>query len=231
MAISPFLRESYSRLDKYVGIPNFDDESQHPENEIDLPWAYNPVNSWIDYRCWIEVDLDAGLALHKPLPQQATAVDTLADIAINDPQGDSRVAGVNLLSDFPGGDVIQRMATSEYRFILKGYGIRAGYKIPIPGIVQIGGTYVYPERVQRATNYMVGNLTGGIPLWLGRWELHYMINGQLFASKGDLQEFPEVPFNPAFHIRPDAKLPLAIRLPFTHTDQRAVESLQDIVQK
>ena len=194
------------------------DTAIFPEAGISLPWGVNPVASWVDYRCWVEVALDAGMALHKPLPQTAQPVDTLASVGINDANLDSVIkplGGVNMVSGFRGADVIQRMATSTYRFILRGWGVRAGYQIPIPGIVAIGNSPVTPERIQRAGNVIVGNFAG-IPIWLAFWEIHYIV---AFPPQGSQAQAP-IPTNVAQHITPDAKLPATVKLPWTQPDQR-----------
>lgn len=188
-----------------------DDEPIFPEDQITLPWAIDPAASWISYSCWVEVHLDAGMVLHKPLPQFDPDADTLASLAIDDPHLDSETGGVNITARASAQDYIQRMATSTYRFILHGGGVRVGYQIPIPGLMSVSGVEPVPGEIQRAYNVIVGNLAG-IPLWRAAWELHYIVPNM--PSPGLNAEGP-VPFNPALHIRPDAKLPQDIRLPRT----------------
>jgi hypothetical protein len=180
--------------------------STFPETGLNLPWLIDPVNSWIDYSCWIEVTLDSGIALHKPLPQQPFPVDTLAQVDCQYPQLDQVTpgqAGVNIASRSKALDIFQRMATSTYRFILRGYAMRAGYQIPIPGIFKIAGQEPVPMLPQRATNFIVANYNG-IPIWQAVWELHYNVE---FSPQAVSNPVVPVPFNPALHIRPDAELP------------------------
>jgi hypothetical protein len=214
----PFSQEDFTFSDD-GGIPDGDDDRQFPEQQIELPWTLNPEFSWLFYDCWVEVHLDAGMALHKALPQRADPVDTLASVAIDQGDMDAKISGVNFSSASTGKDVIQRMATSTYRFVLKGRGMRAGYQIPIPGIVKVGGVPAIPERVQTAYDKIIGNLSG-IPMWYAQWELHYIVN----YSPGNVgSEDAPVPFNPALKIRPDAELPEGVQLPQTQTDARAVQ--------
>lgn len=183
-----------------------------PEDRLSLPVgvAVSPESSWIDYRCWVEVELDPGMALHKPLPQNNPVPDTLALIDCQDQRLDtftSILGGVNLQSNRDDSDTIQRMATSTYHFVLRGYAVRAGYQIPIPGLFRVGNQAPTPVFPQRGTNLLIGNFNG-VPIWYAVWELHYAI-AQMPTSQGQLP----VPFNPALHIRPDAELPKNTPLP------------------
>ena len=191
-----------------------------PERQIGLPWTTDPASSWLEYRCWIEVDLDAGMALHKPLPQQASRPDTLAATWTNSPTIDTEGGiGVKVAPNRGVTDAVQRMATSTYRFILRGWAFRAGQQIPIPGLRAVGGITPVPDRVQRASNLLVGNISG-IPIWFAYWELHYVI--PTTPSQAPVTDL--VPFNPALHIRPDAQLPESIALPEAPTDQNATQN-------
>lgn len=211
----------------FVGAPGSVDPDQGaPESLLQLPWAINAVASWLDYRCWVEVMLDAGLALHKTLPQSNPQADTLGKVAIDDPQGDKKFGGVNVAGTGVS-DVIQRMATSTYTFILRGFGTRVGYQIPIPKLVRVGKAGALPGTVQRAFNVIVGNFAG-IPVWFAAWELHYYIPvSPGTASPGGVgltgTNTAPVPFNPAYHIRPDAELPQGILLPQSESDQNSVQ--------
>jgi hypothetical protein len=194
-----------------------------PEDGLNLPWVIDKDSSYLDYRCWLEVSLDAGMALHKPLPQSAAEVDTLATAYFLDQGFDTAApaSGVNISSFSQATDVIQRMATSTYTFILRGWGMRAGYQIPIPGLRSVGGVAAVPGEIQRGYNVPVGNL-GGIPVWFATWELHYILPQAPRASPGLGNQAGSlaapVPPNPALHLRPDAKLPLSVRLPWTTVD-------------
>src|SRR5215469_5626167 len=113
------------------GVDN-QDTGITPETNLSYPFTSDPSTSWFFYDCWIECELDAGMALHKPLPQQDFTVDTLATADINQTNFDTLTSGVNTKSNGSYTDVIQRMATSTYIFKLKGRAMRVAYKIPIP---------------------------------------------------------------------------------------------------
>ncbi len=179
------------------------------ENVIDLPWGVDPAVSWLDYRCQVDVELDSGVVLHKILPQNDPTVDDLSTVDINDPNMDEvDDKGIDLHSFSTSTDIIQRMASSTYRFILRGRGIRAGYKIPIPALRKVGNAVPIPER-QRAVQVIIGQF-GGVPVWFAQWEISYIIAGPIGQATDDNDV---VPFNPALKIRPDAELPVAIALP------------------
>ncbi len=193
----------------------------NPETVVSLPWCITPASSWLDYRCWAEVILDPGMVLHKTLPQVNYPVDTLAQIDCQNQNldnyavaGNNLTSGVNINSNSQATDIIQRMATSTYLFILRGYGLRAGYQIPIPGILKIGGLTPCPVYPQRAVNMMVGNY-GGVPIFQAAWELHYVVN----VSPTGPNAVPPIPYDPALHIRPDVYLPQGINVPIAFPDQ------------
>jgi hypothetical protein len=193
------------------------DAREQPDDDVELPWGSDPQVGWLDYRCWVETQLDPGTCLHKPLPQQDFPVDTLATVDSQSPTLDTFVSpsgGVNINSSSTAIDVAQRMATSTYHYILRGYGLRAGYQVPIPGIVQIGGRAPMPTFPQRATNMIVGNFSG-VPIWYGVWELHYFV---IQNNSPGAPPYVPVPFNPALHVRSDAELPGAIPVPLSVPD-------------
>ncbi len=214
------------------GVPSINPERTFPEDALSLPWTTDPATSWIDYRCWVEVLLDPGMALHKPLPQSNPAVDTLASAFITDADFDKNIGGVNLASSSRAVDIIQRMASSTYRFILKGFGLRAGYTIPVPGIRSVGGIPAVPDFPQWTSgNVLVGNWSG-IPMFFCEWELHYIVSqsphGTRSPGNPDAATGPvaaPIPPNPAQHIRGDAELPAGISLPRVFPDGRVVQGV------
>jgi hypothetical protein len=198
-----------------AGISNAD-AGQQIEQGFLLPWLIDPHVSWLEYRCWIETHLDAGMALHKPLPQANPTPDDLGTVAIDDYTADFSTKGINMTSTGNFTDVIQRMATSSYYFVLKGYALRVGYKVPIPKIVTVAGVPATPWTRQFATNAIVGNLSG-IPLWLAQWDKWYIV-----SLPPKAEQLP--PPNLAMHIRADAELPDGIQAPFSQPDYNAVQT-------
>lgn len=189
-----------------------------PEGLIRLPWVVDPGATWLAYRNWIENELDPGMALHKPLPTAAATPDTLAQVDLGTAavQTKSTGSGVNLSPGRTYRDVLQRMATSTYRPLMRGWALRAAFQVPIPGLVSYGGVPAVPQFPQRAYNVLAGTLPGGIPLWYAQWELAYSVTG-VQSTPGQTGPVPE---NPALLLRPDAELPETIRLPWTQPDQR-----------
>lgn len=184
------------------------------EQDFLLPWVADPATSWLNYQNEIQCYLDAGLVRHKSLPQRAQTTDTLASSFLTDAKIDQSIAGMNLKSQGQFADSVQRMATSSYRFVLKGFGLRAGYKIPVPGIKTVAGVTAYPDEIQWSRgNVVVGNYSG-VPIFFNQWELWYFV---IVPPKE--QQVP--PPNLAQHIRGDAKLPKGMQAPFSPTDQHA----------
>ena len=212
-------RTSTPQIPSYWGgaVTNQDDGS-HPENNVALPWCIDRESSWLAYDCAVQAHLDPGTVLHKPLPQKAELVDTLASVVVGADDFGSSTLGINLRSNSTAVDFIQQMATSTYTFALVGWGIRAGYQVPIPGLVKVGSLVFVPTNPQFASNRVVGNLLGGIPLWYASWELHYLVarpsNTQVLVATA----------NPAAHIGPTAQLPANVRVPSLPTDQNAVQA-------
>lgn len=191
------------------------------ERQANIPWCINPAISWLDYQCNLECMLDAGVALHKPLPQgpaspgTAGHVDTLASEDLYDYAGiEKSKNGINLTSVGGFEDVVQQMATSTYRFRLRGYGLRAGYKVPIPTLKKVAGVPAIPAERQWAVNKIVSSASG-IPIWLGQWDLWYYVT---LPPKED--QVP--PPNLALHVRGDAELPQSIPAPLSQPDTNAV---------
>lgn len=209
MAVNPVLNGPIGRLTDVDAFGN-------PERILGTPWVSDPAASWLDYDCWVEVYLDSGMCLHKILPQSNPSIDTLGSITIDARDFNTAIdRDVNLNSSSSDVDIIQRMASSTYRFVLKGQAQRFGYKVPIPFIKKIGNQTPVPVGTQLAFNKCVGNFSG-VPLWFAAWIIAYVVAGPVRKAKAPL------PFNPAAFYRTDARLPATIGLPDTPRDSRAV---------
>ena len=200
-----------------AGVSNLDSGAQ-PEKQLVLPWLIDPKYSWIKYNCWVEVSLDAGMALHKPLPQRPQPIDTIASAFIGDQAYPSAKTGVNTKSEGRYADIIQRMATSTFRFVLKGYGIRCGYQVPVPGLKSVAGVPATSDARQWTSGNILIGSTGGVPLWYCGWELWYLVSVPPKA-----QQVP--PANLAEHIAADDIVPKAVSVPVTVPDSNAVPAL------
>lgn len=200
-------------------VTDQDNPNEDVTKNFDAPWCIDPVSSWLDYNCGVEISLDPGTVLHKPLPQSLATVDTLGVVDVTDQALAANTNGINLASLGNYADVIQQMATSTYRFVLRGEAWRAGYQVPIPNLVSIAGVACVPTNPHNAGNWIKGNLLGGIPLWYAAWELHYIIASPPRGKPG--QKF--APQNPAVAMQPDAELPKAVLVPTAPADQYAVQ--------
>jgi len=213
----PSDRVSYAGLPQSVrsilGIggvsDSYNDDRGNPELRAPVPGVMDPRVSWLNYRCSVKVELDPGNVLHKPLPQYADESDTMASYDAYDLQGADNVNNVNgpsLASVSTGVDVVQKAATSTYRVCLKGWGLRAGYPVPIPGIVSFGG--VSPvEDTQESESEVVANMNG-IPIFLSTWELWYHVPQVMTEDQ-------EPPPNLAQHIAGSAVPPTLIQPPIS----------------
>jgi hypothetical protein len=201
-----------------VGKSDVDRLGNSPEQDVQAGWLINPDISWVEYECWIESYLDSGIAIHRPLPQSAQQVDSLAASSVDDPDFAQITTGVNLTSKARYKNITQRMATSVYRFCLKGYAKRVGYRIPIPSLKSVGGVPAVPddEQPQAAYNRMVGN-NGGVPIFFAEWALWYTV-----AVPPREEQLP--PSDLAEHITAEDQLPTGIQVPLTVPDSEAVNT-------
>lgn len=189
------------------------------EQELSIPWLFDPALSYLYYDCVVETMLDSGIVVHNRLPQQDRYVDTLSsvdfdNINLNELQSD----GVNLKSQDQYKDIVQRMGHSRYWFRLSGQAIRAGYKIPIPSIKTIGGVPAIPYDRNPQWAYckpVPGGNFGGVILWHAQWLLWYTtavppVNNNLPAN------------DPSSFIRGTTKPPTdGIQAPYSASDDNA----------
>lgn len=209
---------------------NDTDSGTLAETAFGLPWMIDPEKSWLNHSCAIEISLDAGIAVHKPLPQGSAGemiADSLGVTDVYDPRlAASANEGVRTVSLDEFADVAQKMATSSFTFLLRGWALRAGYQVPIPKLVSVAGARAIPMARQWAVNEVVGNYCG-VPVFLAQWELWYTVT--VPPAKNVLP-----PANLAMHIRADAQLPDELQVPYSPADSNAVRQptqgqLQNIV--
>lgn len=183
------------------------DTGQSPDS-LQIPGLSSPEASWMNYQVEFVTELDPGIALHKPLPQSDDSVDTLGsvDLYASRPEFD-KANGVNTVSKSSSEDILQRMATSTYRVCLRGYGVRAGYKVPVPDLKVFGGSPVSPGKQRVIGPKIIGNYSG-IPIYMTAWELWYDIPIPPKAAQ-------KAPPNLAEHIGDVAKPPSQIKVPVT----------------
>lgn len=205
--------------DWQVGISDVD-TGEVVEAGLKLPWCIDKEFSYLDYQCWIECELDSGIVVHRIVPQSVQGFDSLGSEDLSDTGIElaNSAKGVNLTSQGNYTNIVQRMANSVYRFCLKGFGRRAGYQIPIPRLVSIGGVPAIPddEKPQRASNRIVAN-NFGIPIYMAVWELWYTTAVPPIKAQAP-------PPNLAQHIGAisEADLPTGLQVPISLKDANAV---------
>jgi hypothetical protein len=198
------------------GVTDVDDGSPIEQGAY-LPWVADPEATFLSYEMWLECHLDAGIVVHKTLPQGTAGIDTLAVGIATDYRLAANKGGMNTKSVGTFTDVVQRMATSRYQFVLRGHGLRMGYQVPVPGLVSIAGVPAYPGEIQWSLgNRLVGNYSG-IPMFFNAWELWYEV-----ALPPRVQQVP-LP-NLGEHIQGGAQLPspsTGIQVPWSPQDQNS----------
>lgn len=203
-----------------VGISDTDN-NENIEKGVGLPWPSNPGASYLYYDCTIGTMLDSGMVVHNRLPQVNGAIDTLASTSLDAVDLQTmKTMGVNLKCNDQYQDIIQRMGHSRYWFRIWGQALRAGFRVPIPGIKYIGGVPAVPYDMnpQWAFNRIFpGGNYGGIVLWHAAWSLWYTTlvpptsNTVPAADAGG-------------HITGDTPLPDAIQVPYSLADDDAQSS-------
>lgn len=204
-----------------VGRANIDNDST-VEQSIGIPWAADPVGSYVYYDCAVGVMLDSGIVVHNRLPQQVGLfADTLAYAATDDPNLDKLAGpGVNISCKDQYQDIVQRMGHARYWFRLWGQAIRIGYRVPIPGIRSIGNipAIPYDKNPQWAYNAIVpGGNYSGVILWRAQWSLWYTT-----LKPPTTQDDPSAMVgDPGAHIRGSSRPPTTIQSPYTQADDNA----------
>lgn len=208
-----------------IGKSDYDNLGNAPENGVLLPWLINPAVSWLDYQCWVVSKLDAGIAIHRVLPQQAQKIDQLASGEVFDPAFPNiKDGGPNLQSFGSFTDIKQRMANSRYRFCLTGFAERAGYSIPFPSLKSVAGVPVVPDDKDPQTTvgpYIAHN-NSGIPIYYAGWRFWYTVltpPQTTLAAPPNLAEFATQ----------TATLPQGIQAPVSVPDQFAVQALPQLL--
>ncbi len=209
-----------------VGVSDVDPNTTI-EQGIEIPWSSDPAGSYVYYDCAVGVMLDSGIVVHNRLPQVNRTVDTLASVALDDPNLDQLTGfGVNLRCNDQYQDIVQRMGHARYWFRIWGQALRVGYQIPIPGIKLIGGVPAVPydKNPQWAYNSIApGGNYSGVILWRAQWSLWYTT-----ALPPYSQSIPAA--DPSAHITGTAKPPTGMQSPYSQADDEAVVNAPPVVQ-
>lgn len=186
------------------------DTGASPDAQVRLTGLFPPESSWLNYHIEFITELDPGVALHKPLPQKDDTVDSLGSVNIfsQNPEFNT-LDSVNTISKSSSEDILQRMATSTYRVCVRGFGVRAGYKVPVPDLKVFGGVPVSPGKHKVIGPRIVANYSG-IPIYLTAWELWYDVPTPPKAKQ-------PTPPNLAQHIgdvaNPPRQIPVPVSVP------------------
>ncbi len=203
-----------------IGINNTDN-NKDIEKGIGLPWPTNPGASYVYYDCTIETILDSGVVVHNRLPQVNKTIDSLASTSLDAKDLEKiKDVGVNLKSHDQYQDILQRMGHSRYWFRIWGQALRVGYRVPIPGIVSIGGVAAVPydKNPQWAFNRIFpGGNYAGVILWHAAWSLWYTT-----LTPPNSNVIPAA--DPYGHITGDTPVPDTLQVPYSQADAAAQPS-------
>ncbi|MBX9682132.1 MAG: hypothetical protein K2X38_25520 [Gemmataceae bacterium] len=202
-----------------VGI-NDVDAGAIMEQNLQIPWVRDPEQSWLEYSCWMETRLDPGIVTHFPMPQEYREWDQLGTDAPNSAGMATRQnGGPNLVSNANYTGVVQQMAVSRYRVILKGAGVRAGYQPSIPKLVSIGGQDAIPDGEQVVDGPRIIGNYGGVPVYFASWVIPYTV-----ALPPTRNETPPTNLAERIGAVSPENLPRAIQVPFSAPDSNSVTS-------
>lgn len=209
-----------------VNFLNDQDTNRPLESGIVLPFANDPIGSYLYYDCIIGVALDSGIVVHNRLPQVDRTPDTLGAISYDDPNLNQEISnGVSLKCLDQYTDIMQRMGHSRYWFRMWGQAIRVGYKVPIPRLITIAGVTAIPydKNPQWAYNRIIpGSNFGGVFLWHGVWSQWYTtstppINNTIpVADPSALVTATNFPLG-------NPELPNGIQVPLSTSDDNATQ--------
>lgn len=156
------------------------DNLKNVDAGVEIQGLCDPELSWMQYENSISTHLDPGMVLHKTLPQSLAQIDTLAtvDAFAANAQGFTGIgkngSGINTISKSRQSDYAVRASTSSYRVCLQGWGMRAGYQVPVPGLSKFGGVTPVPDKQWTSGQRIVANYSG-IPIYVCGWRLWYYI--------------------------------------------------------
>src|SRR3990167_4403597 len=186
------------------------DTGASPDDAVRIPGLPSPEESWLNYQLEFITDLDPGMAIHKPLPQTDDPVDTLGAVDIFGVKPENYTKnGVNTNSSSSSKDVVQRMATSTYRVALRGFGTRAGYKVPVPDLKVFGGSAVTPGKQRVIGPPIIANYSG-IPIYMTAWVLWYEVP---VPPKGQQKTPPNLAQRIGDVANPPTTIPVPVTVP------------------
>lgn len=168
-----------------------------------------PSNSWLFYQIWLVWNERSGAVRHKLLlpPDDSAARNPAVPESGPTPAGGvwgGRLGSDDSIRDQTGPgvkpaegkgsrttDPVQRPVGPSRRIWLKGWGVRLGYRVPVPILKTVGGTPVI--EVERWIEEKPASAIAGIPIYRTAWSIEYMVPG---APTGVI----EIPANPILGI-------------------------------
>lgn len=151
--------------------------------------APEPGNSFLDYVAGYHIETDSGVVVGSTLPtspieERANTTGRLDAIA-------GSLSGARESSFFPpatdvgthpdtdGGSFSHQRTKPQLFVTLFGYAQRIGFPVPVPEIIEVGGSPVVPcNRVDMGEGFeqtTLGADAVGVPLFVARWRLRYAL--------------------------------------------------------
>lgn len=149
------------------------------------------ADSWVYYESELFVEVDNGVVSLRTLPQ--AILDATDDLlgSVNDLAGQAwdaisgvlptapNLGGGNLLDNQIAGETrVQRRVRGMPVVYLIGRAARAGYPVPIPRLINVGGVQPIPaNRLDRGEGYAQGVkfAAGDTPIYTARWRLRHVL--------------------------------------------------------
>jgi hypothetical protein len=161
-----------------------------------------PNNSWMDFQPWLSVETESGLVIGSTLPPtplsqgansgawqplvqglpggsalESTFFPQAADVGLGQPGSQNQGSGNSLQATFDNPTFVQQRTQPIVYVTLHGYAVRAGFQIPIPQLLTVGGLTATPcGRADRGEGFeqtAIGNVT--VPLYVAKWKLRYVL--------------------------------------------------------
>jgi hypothetical protein len=151
------------------------DNRTNPDIGATVQGLCDPEWSWMQYENSIATHLDPGLTLHKSMPQSLAQVDSLSTVDSFAANAQAFTGNaINTKSNNTQKDYAVRAKTSTYIVCLQGWGLRAGFQVPVPGLASFGGVTPVPAKQWCSGNRIMANYSG-IPVYVNAWKLWYYI--------------------------------------------------------
>ena len=132
-----------------------------------------PESSWLDYRLSVRFLEQQSLAVHKPLPEEKT-VQAVLRASLSLPPARATVKAplaARIINITP--DEVQATASPDRLLVLAGYGVRIGYRVPVPQLPTAGGITLIEEK--RIVYEGIAGAVCGVPINYTVWHITYRV--------------------------------------------------------